>query len=107
MSWPFSNVVEPNFRSGGGLIEVPTVLTPVPNVTLGTKVWLLGAYVINNGLVERAFQLFDGAGVVITPELALAGGAIAIPDLADFIDFTGLQWVADGADVWAKVWGYK
>lgn len=107
MSWPFSNVVEPNFRSGIGLIQVPTVMTPVPNIALGSKVWLLGVYVINNGAVERTFQVFDGSGGLVTPLLPLAGGAIENPELGNFIDFTGLQWIASGTDVWAKAWGYE
>lgn len=106
MSWPFSNVVEPNFKSGAGLIQVPQVLTPVPNVALNAKVWLLGVYVINNGNVQREFQVFDGTGGLVTPLMPLSGGSSENPALGDFIDFTGLQWIASGTDVWAKAWGY-
>lgn len=108
MSWPFTHVGAPNFRSGDSLVAVPTVLGAVPNVpSLSTQLWLLGLFIVNTAAVARTFQLFDGAGVAITPLITIAAGGMVRPDeLGDFIDFKGLQWVADGADVSAKVWGY-
>lgn len=108
MSWPFSNVIAPNFKSGISLVEVPEVEAAVPNAPGAAQLWIMGMWVINNSDAERALTLTDGAGEPVLPaNVAVPAGGFFGPIEVPFMPIVGLRWVASGPGVMAKIWGYK
>lgn len=103
MAWPFSGVAAPNKDSA--FMAVPTSLANPTNFDSVTVYWLLGGHWANDTDADLAIAVLDGSNVVIVPHMVVpARKTLALN--WEFIPVTGVQWVATGAGITGKVWGY-
>ena len=104
MAWPFSTVVAPNLDSG--LTAIPTSVAAIPTVpSTSTPIWLLGASFANTGSVMRTVRITDGNDVQVVPDIEVPAKSV-IPLQWAFMPLTGAKWVASGAGIVGKAWGY-
>lgn len=101
MSWPFSNVNQPN------LDTTPGQALPLGSTAVFTgSLWLLGAHFSNTGAVERIVTVTDTAGKVIC-QVTIAGGGEPSPYEWPFRPVIGVKWFANGAGCVGQIWGYQ
>jgi len=105
MGWPFTSAVAPSFDSD--VQAVPTtaaLVTGCPAIT--TALWLMGAVFHNTTADLLTVTLQKGDGTVLMVIDVPASGVPVEREWA-FLPLTGLKWVASGAGVTGKVWGYR
>lgn len=104
MGWPFSTASAPTFDSG--TVEVPEILTDVPDVPFHTTpLWLMGAHFNNKSNTDQSVEIFDGAGIS-QMRIEIAAG-VNFPLEWPFRPITGLQWIASGPNFLVHLWGYR
>lgn len=100
----FITAVQPNFDSG--LAAVPLVSTAVPTATDALPLWLAGVSFANTNGAQRTVRVTDGGGASVVPDIAVPGNSVVALEW-NLMPITGLRWLASGAGVNGKAWGYQ
>jgi hypothetical protein len=100
----FITAVQPNFDSG--IDAVPLVSTAVPGASDALPLWLAGVSLANTTAFQRTVRITDGAGASIVPDIAVPANSV-VPIDWNLMPVVGVRWLASGAGINGKVWGYQ